>query len=131
MYVRNLSATYDEHNRLKQYRFSDSGSCYRIEYDATGRPWKRVDISDNASYYYHTGSGLVQELDGSFDVTTDYMAKARRYMLGEADADKYRYYVRDHQGSVMMMSDTEQNIERFTYVLKYNIMQYFHKVDTL
>jgi RHS repeat-associated protein len=36
-------------------------------------------------------------------------------MPGEADADKYRYYVRDHQGSVMMMSDKEQNIERYTY----------------
>jgi RHS repeat-associated protein len=57
----------------------------------------------------------LQELDDSYDVTTDYMAKARRYMPGEADADKYRYYVRDHQGSVMMMSDTEQNIERYTY----------------
>jgi hypothetical protein len=57
----------------------------------------------------------LQELDDSYDVTTDYMAKARRYMPGEADADKYRYYVRDHQGSVVMMSDTEQNIERYTY----------------
>ena len=36
-------------------------------------------------------------------------------MPDEADEDKYRYYVRDHQGSVLAMTDHEQNKEEYTY----------------
>jgi hypothetical protein len=57
----------------------------------------------------------LQELNNTFDVTTDYMAGLRRYMPNEADANKYRYYARDHQGSVMMMTDHAQNAEHYTY----------------
>ena len=55
-------------------------------------------------------------MDNSFyhNVKTDYLAGARRYMPDEADEDKYRYYVRDHQGSVLAMTDHEQNKEEYT-----------------
>ena len=36
-------------------------------------------------------------------------------MPDEADEEKYRYYVRDHQGSVLAMTDHEQNKEEYTY----------------
>jgi len=116
--VKNLvqfEASYDEHNRLKQYRFSDSGAYYKIEYDAIGRVWKRTDMSDVNTHYYYTGAKLLQELDSSYNVKTDYLASARRYMPDEADGDKYRYYVRDHQGSVIAMTDHEQNKEEYVY----------------
>ena len=65
------------------------------------------------THYYYTGSKLLQELDSSYNVKTDYLASARRYMPDEADEDKYRYYVRDHQGSVIAMTDHEQNKEEY------------------
>ena len=66
-------------------------------------------------YFYHTGGKLIQELDDSYDVTVDYLAGSRRYMPDEAEADKYRYYARDHQGTVMMMTDHEQDVEEYKY----------------
>ena len=43
------------------------------------------------------------------------MAGKRRYMPDEADADKYRYYAKDHLGSVIAMTDHEQNKELYSY----------------
>ena len=36
-------------------------------------------------------------------------------MPDEADANKYRYYAKDHLGSVIAMTDHEQNKELYTY----------------
>ena len=60
-------------------------------------------------------AALAQELDASYNVTTDYMAGKRRYMPSQPDATKYRYYVKDNLGSVVMMTDHEQNKETYTY----------------
>ena len=106
----NFQAVYDELNRLKQYRFLASGNYNAIEYDGIGRVWKRTDLVSNDSFYYHTGTKPAQELDDSYGVTTDYMAGSRRYMPGEADEDKTRYYAKDHLGSVAMMTDRDADI---------------------
>ncbi len=69
-------------------------------------------------HFYHTGSGLVQELEyanPSYDVKVDYLAGSRRYMPDEAEADQYRYYAEDHLGSVTLMTDLDQNKEHYTY----------------
>ncbi|HEX9745973.1 MAG TPA: helix-turn-helix domain-containing protein, partial [bacterium] len=42
--------------------------------------------------------------DDSYVVDTDYMAQSRRYMPGEASEEQYRYYAKDRQGSVSMMT---------------------------
>jgi len=68
------------------------------------------------SFYYHTGTALVQELDDEYGVKVDYMAGKRRYMPDEeVEGDKYRYYVKDQLGSVVMMTDHEQNTEHYNY----------------
>jgi len=120
MGVVDFHATFDELNRLSGYRFSDAGNYNEIEYDGIGRVWERTDTSSNETFFYHTGSKLAQELDDSYDVTVDYMAGSRRYMPGEADEDKYRYYAKDHLGSVVMMSDRSDgsaplDMEYYTY----------------
>lgn len=79
------------------------------------RVWKRTDLSNNDTYFYHTGGKLIQELDDQYEVNVDYLAGKRRYMPNEAEADKYRYYTRDQQGSVVMMTDHEQNEEEYKY----------------
>jgi hypothetical protein len=106
---------YDEHNKLKRYRFLNTGAYYQIEYDAVGRVWKRIDQSSNVSHFYHTGGKLAQELDGSYNVETDYLAGLRRYMPDEAEEDQYRYYARDHQGSVVQMTGHGTEPEEYTY----------------
>ena len=111
----NFQATYDQLNKLVSYRFASIGNYNTIEYDGIGRVWKRTDTSSNNSYFYHTGTALAQELDASYNVTTDYMAGKRRYMPSQPDATKYRYYVKDNLGSVVMMTDHEQNKETYTY----------------
>ena len=59
---------------------------------------------------------LAQELDYRYNAITDYLARSRRYMPGQADAAKYRYYHRDHLGSVALMTghDLASN-EEYTY----------------
>ena len=111
-----FQATYDEYNRMKGYRFGSAGAYNQIQYDAIGRVWKRTDTSSNVNYYYHTSRALAQELDDEYNVVTDYLARSRRYMPGEAEGDKYRYYHRDHLGSVALMTghDLASN-EEYTY----------------
>lgn len=36
-------------------------------------------------------------------------------MPDEATADKYRYYVKDHQGTVVAMTDHTQTVEEYNY----------------
>jgi hypothetical protein len=102
--VVDFQATYDEYNRVKSYRFSDSGSYNEIEYDAIGRVWKRTDTSSNDTFFYHTSRALAQELDDEYNVIKDYLASSRRYMPDETADDKYRYYHKDHLGSVSYMT---------------------------
>lgn len=52
---------------------------------------------------------LVLKLEGSYNVTIDYMTNARRYMPDESSADQHRYYMKDHQGTVVAMTDHDQN----------------------
>jgi len=87
----------------------------QIHYDGIGQVWKRTDTQSRDSYYYHTGSALAQELDGSYNVEVDYMAGLRRYMPDEAEEDQYRYYARDHQGSVVQMTGHGTEPEEYTY----------------
>ncbi|MBU1024305.1 hypothetical protein KKB99_08500, partial [bacterium] len=54
-------------------------------------------------------------MDDSYNVVTDYMADKRRFMPNEASADKHRYYMKDHQGTVVAMTDHDQNVEEYNY----------------
>ena len=116
--VVDFQATYDEYNRMKSYRFMGSGPYEQIEYDSLGRVWERIDMSSNEKMYHHTSRALAQEIeeDGEdLNVVTDYMARSRRFMPDEADAEKYRYYHRDHLGSVALMSGHAVATEEYTY----------------
>ena len=68
-------------------------------------------------YFYHTGGKLIPELDHEYEVNVDDLAGKRRYMPNEASADKYRYYTRDQQGSVVMLTDHDQNEEEYKLIV--------------